>query len=345
MSLVFGDVEENRIKRLAYQAETSAVSQPNAAVSQSVAVTSSTPRVRVDAMMREENNGGRVAGSIVTSPSTSPRVDLLSDRMLKSTVSLLTSNPTLFVLVARTTMQSVLDLLEKVDKLPFSWEFLADDDLNDNEQPPNKINGRLIAYELPHPAHEVSNGTILSLVQEQLTPHVRALDVISVLPSPQCRIGLRLKEPDMSILPKGLQIGLNGVLSFGFGKPFPNFIVESAFSENVGHMIQSCQAWISPLTSVQVAIGINIEYLADPVTGWRAMEAYLFRRGIANWVRWEFGTDVNLPVPWAVGFPLSVLFVGVPLGSLNAAVAAQIQAGAQISIDLALLQREILLML
>ena len=61
----------------------------------------------------------------------------------------------------------------------------------------------------------------------------------------------------MTIRPTGIRIG-DGVLDDGFGFPFPTLVVEAAFAESREQLLEDLEMWISPITSVQVAIGIKI---------------------------------------------------------------------------------------
>jgi hypothetical protein len=128
-------------------------------------------------------------------------------------------------------------------------------------------------------------GSMLAIGQD------RILDLST---SPHIIIGSWIKEPDLSMQPSDILIG-DGVLNDGFGFPFPTLVVEVAFAESRAQLLEDLERWISPETSVQVAIGIKIhgsKHSAESSDGGRresgegsgdggpieAIDAFLYRR-------------------------------------------------------------------
>ncbi len=83
----------------------------------------------------------------------------------------------------------------------------------------------------------------------------------------------------MTIRPCGTDIG-NGVLGDGFGYPFSNLVIEVANSEPSDQLLEELDLWISPETSVQVAIGIKIHMEKGCAVDGdvKSMEAIIYRR-------------------------------------------------------------------
>jgi hypothetical protein len=182
--------------------------------------------------------------------------------------------------------------------------------------PYDKTCGRVLIYSIPSRIHEKTAGKILQMINKEVLTAgncIPLIDTIEVEPSPRCRLGTRRgKEPDMSLSPAGLTIG-GDILDDGKGFPFPNVVIEVAYKnepldsirENVG-LRDVIQNWLSPATSVQVAIGIKI-FMART----RRYRAVL---GVRNSPTWEveFGMDTG-DGPITLAFPLALLYHGVPL--------------------------------
>jgi hypothetical protein len=175
--------------------------------------------------------------------------------------------------------------------------------------------------------------------------------VLDMVPSPHVMIGNWIKEPDMTMRPSDIVIG-NGVLDDGFGFPFPTLVVEVAFAESRGQLLEDLAVWISPKSSVQVAIGIKIHAReaaradckgtgdAEPID---AVDAVLYRRNFPTpeqEVRLH-PTKPNAPAP-ALLVRLSDLFFGVAPGRLPSDLQQRVERGETVAVDLGYLVGRIL---
>jgi hypothetical protein len=148
----------------------------------------------------------------------------------------------------------VVKFLECRDSLGFRIRFQPyHEDLSD---PLLDVMGTLMSTEPCSMEHESAGGAIGQSITLEMCSlgHGR---ILPLRPSPRIKIGSYIKEPDMTIRPRSSQIG-NGVLNDGFGYPFPNLVVESACEESREQLLEDLKTWMSPESSVQVAIGIKI---------------------------------------------------------------------------------------
>jgi hypothetical protein len=214
-----------------------------------------------------------------------------------------------------------------------------------DEEDPRKIIGKYIAYDLPRDVHETTASKIVNQVIEEILSSTNSIAMIREFVSTMAsttQIGLGLKEPDGGLRPVQLAIGGN-VLNAGFGRPFPNLVVEVAYKhESLLTLQNELHAWIGNNTSVQVAIGIKIFGLRK--NGSCRMLALLYRRGVAGPTQSvEFGTNIGNAAGLNLSFPLADLYFGVAQANIPLQVQPLIANGAVIVVDLAQLQASILL--
>jgi hypothetical protein len=162
-------------------------------------------------------------------------------------------------------------------------------------------------------------------------------------PSPRAKIGSRKKRPDMSIGPRNGGIG-NGMLDNGYGFPFPNLIVEVACSESREDLIKDLETWMSPRTSVQVAIGIKIQMCkGNSVDGAvETIEAILYRRNTPNPEQLIQFHPTQLDERPVLLLHLVDLFFGVARDRLSDDLQQRLERDETIEVDLASLRQDIL---
>jgi hypothetical protein len=243
------------------------------------------------------------------------------------------------------TLQQVLDFISKHDKLPLKVCFIPDKD--DGEKNPNKIIGNYIAYDLPRDVHETTADNIISQIRDSISQLINNNTINVNLQlrdsrSSTARLGSGLKEPSAGLRPIQLRIGGN-VLDAGFGRPFPNLVVELAFqNESLPRLVDELRCWIGNLTSVQVAIGIKI--FDREANGTRRLCALLYRKASDDVQSIEFGTDIGNAHGLRLAFPLADMYVGVHLSEIPFPIQALLATPiiSYVDIDLAEVQSVIL---
>jgi hypothetical protein len=167
------------------------------------------------------------------------------------------------------------------------------------------------------------------------------------VPSPHMMIGSYIKEPDMTMRPTGLRIG-DGVLDDGFGFPFPTLVVEAAFAESREQLLEDLEMWISPKTSVQVAIGIKIHgregrHEGRAVDTVEAIEAIMLRRNApAQAHSLRFHPARPSTHPHVLRLHLSDLFFGVTRDQLPCDLKQRVARDETIEVDLSYVRQRIL---
>jgi len=96
-------------------------------------------------------------------------------------------------------------------------------------------------------------------------------------------VGNCIKEAEWIIGPMRRPIG-DGVLDDEFGYPFPTLVMNVATSDSCDKLFKDLGAWISPETSVQVAIGFMVYTLfgGEKKETVQKVEAFVFRRNVQN---------------------------------------------------------------
>ena len=96
-------------------------------------------------------------------------------------------------------------------------------------------------------------------------------------------VGNCIKEAEWIIGPMRRLSG-DGVLDDGFGYPFPTLVMNVATSDSCDELLKDLRAWISPATSVQVAIGFMVYTLfaGEKKETVQKVEAFVFRRNVQN---------------------------------------------------------------
>jgi hypothetical protein len=205
-------------------------------------------------------------------------------------------------------------------------------------------NGNLLLVEFSGGRHDAAAGAVGQNIIEAIGFGMGHIGMLCISTSPRMMIGSKKKEPDMSLNPKGGGFG-NGVLDNGFGFPFPNLVVEVASSESLDQLLRELKRWISPETSVQVAIGIKIHGVAGSgVDGAvERIEGILFRRNFLNPDQWvQFYPVQPSRTPPVLRLYLSDLFFGVARDRLPRDLWQRIAGGATIDLDLDFVRERIL---
>jgi hypothetical protein len=231
------------------------------------------------------------------------------------------------------------------NKVSFRYAFIP---ANNSEN-----QGSLIILEWTRSIHEaVSQGIAYSLVLGGFSNAIGTGNTDFV-------IGGVIKKADGGIHPQGIQPYANGVFcGTSDGQVFPNVVWEIAYmNEDEERLIQELLLWISPLTSVQVAIGVKIidhrlRDNAGNIIGDVNISVYMYRKqqnppitaayhksGILipqfpPEVRFDFGKDTDLTNKF-LSFPVADFYFGLPLAELSPQVQNDIANHAMSNIPLA----------
>jgi len=246
------------------------------------------------------------------------------------------------IIAQNITLTKVLDFLCKSgEKLPFRIHFVPD---SQEIKPRDQATGRLLVYEFPSHPHEQCAGTVRDQIYASSNiPMYDLMDSLATGSSPTCTIGNTVKEPDGSFRVCHLAVNPPLVLDKGDGLPFPNVVLEVAYEHESKPTLEAeLNLWMSPLTSVQVAIGIKI--FKQRAGGSRAMLALLYQRPVYGPPQnVEFGTNVVGGIAGrTLTFPLAALYANMNPGLLPLSVQGQLAANHQIVIDLTRVQTIIL---
>jgi hypothetical protein len=204
--------------------------------------------------------------------------------------------------------------------------------------------GTLMSTEPCSTEHQAAAGAIgQSIILEMLS--IGHGYEVQLLPSPHIMIGAHIKQPDMAFLPTRGLIG-NGVLDDGFGFPFPTLVVEAAFAEPREQLIEDLELWMSPRTSVQVAIGIKIhgsrecseDGAAETIS---AIDAVLYRRNAPSPEPTRFH-PAQPDAPAVLRVHLSDLLFGVARDRLPTDLQQRMERDEAIEVDLAFVREMIL---
>jgi hypothetical protein len=193
----------------------------------------------------------------------------------------------------------------------------------------------LLVGQLAGTKHESAAGTMAMSITECMRKFGQSRMLIHRA-SPRTKIGSRVKEPDMTIRPRGTNIG-NGVLGDGFGYPFPNLVIEVANSELSVQLLEELELWISPETSVQVAIGIKIHMEKGCTVDGdvKSMEAILYRRrSVLNPTQWVRFYPVGPNAYPVLRVHLADLYFGVPLHLIPNELKHLVERNSQETIEL-----------
>jgi hypothetical protein len=156
--------------------------------------------------------------------------------------------------------------------------------------------GRLIIIELTKSIHQEISLAIHTLISESLG----GISYVSGYGSTDSLIGNMIKNPNGGVYPIDLRPdNINVLAATEDGDAFPNIVWEISCQNQ--DLIQDLLLWISPSTSVQVAIGIKIldQRSIDKTV---RLTAYMYRKNhykkgilipqIPAQVQVEFGTDI-----------------------------------------------------
>ncbi|RIA82092.1 hypothetical protein C1645_789039 [Glomus cerebriforme] len=107
------------------------------------------------------------------------------------------------------------------------------------------LNGEVIIYELPSMPHEVGIGAITSDIIESLIPVKRTDAEIYSCGATRTRDSTRGKEADASFRPKKPAVTAPDG-SDRDNRPWPNLVVEVAYTETMEHVEEALKYWLSP---------------------------------------------------------------------------------------------------
>ncbi|RLN77131.1 hypothetical protein BBJ28_00021703, partial [Nothophytophthora sp. Chile5] len=161
--------------------------------------------------------------------------------------------------------------------------------------------GRVVVYSSTIPLHaRVGSGIVIKVVR-QIVEAGRSTDLIATVEmerAPRIDVGDRDQEPDGAVTPAAAEVNA-----------FPTFVVEVAgFHESWTLLEERLERWMTPNTTVQVAIGVKYD-----ATNRRVL---LLQRDGAKVTRNVVDFAVGQSEP--VAFPLRALYYGVELPELLA---------------------------
>ncbi|CAG8622552.1 16941_t:CDS:2, partial [Acaulospora colombiana] len=107
------------------------------------------------------------------------------------------------------------------------------------------LNGEVLIYEFPSMSHEVCIGAIINQINNQCINAYGTDARIRCAGSTKTRDRNRGKEADASFRPtKPAVTAPNG--SNGDNRPWPNLVVEVAYTETLDHAEEALKYWMSP---------------------------------------------------------------------------------------------------
>ena len=234
------------------------------------------------------------------------------------------------VICSRVSLVEVTKFLEKQESLGFRIRFDPEQH-QDDDLPPEKVFGKLIAVEIPSHTHEVAASEITRQIVESVRDIVDGPSLL-IRGSATYRIGNSLKEPDSSLSPLGHET------ERVFRKT--TTVVEIDFRHGTTEQLKSTlSAWVSAESFIQTAIGIKISEMDGDRCG---MLALLYDKGASNPVQEiEFGTDVPNVEGLVLKVSLRNLFFRAH-GVQKPALRALLRKNSKINVNLAKLQNLIL---
>ena len=178
-------------------------------------------------------------------------------------------------------------------------------------------NGDVLIYEWPSHVHCAVAAEVIKQLTSAIGGHANDISMVTDF---RCAFDGFSCEPDAAFTADGKPRLAPGALyaADNLGSPFPNVILEVAYSEELEHVQTKARLWLGPLTTVQQVIVIKVGYEALPGGG-RELLAFSYIRGAAaNPVQSiEFSYPAHqLAAAGAAGMqlhiPLPSLYAGVP---------------------------------
>jgi hypothetical protein len=210
-------------------------------------------------------------------PAKSKRPKLvrsLSEAVIEKAKAKFEIDPQDNIIADRVSRIDVLKFFEN-RRVGFRYTFIPEK----TDLPDSETYGQLIILELTKPIHaavagDINNFIVASVGDPRLVTSFGSSDSI---------IGGVVKNPDGGVYPKGLRPDNVHVLAATSDRQaFPNVVWEVAYlNEDEDTLIQELLLWISPYSSVQVAIGVKIHDLRS-VDNTVRMTAYMFRKQQTN---------------------------------------------------------------
>ncbi|KAG6574742.1 uncharacterized protein IUM83_10959 [Phytophthora cinnamomi] len=172
-------------------------------------------------------------------------------------------------------------------------------------QPLTRKRGSVVVYSLPTIVHTVTASEVVDMIREQIVlmdPAARLMRTLRAGGSARYNVGDRLQAPDQCLIPAGAR-----------PRTYPNLVVEVAYiHESWEHLIEKLRRWMSPVTTVQIAVGVQVGRIRRRIIvmqrkvnmNYRGHEKHQF---VSEVVDFDFGHDHE------VSFPLCALYFGVDL--------------------------------
>ncbi|CAJ0841343.1 14258_t:CDS:2, partial [Entrophospora sp. SA101] len=120
--------------------------------------------------------------------------------------------------------------------------------------------GDVTIYELPSQSHEVCIGKIISEINRQCIPVMETDAEIYSFGATRTHASGFGKESDLSFRPRKPKV-ISPYESDGKNKPWPNLVVEVAFSESVGHVKENAHNYWLHNDRVHDVIVVKIDYV------------------------------------------------------------------------------------
>ena len=196
-------------------------------------------------------------------------------------------------------------------------------------------NGDVLIYEWATDVHSTVAAEVIKKLTSTVGGHA---DDIRMATDFRCAFDGFSCEPDAAFTPFGKPRLAPGALyaANNLGSPFPNVILEVAYSEELEHVQTKARLWLGPLTTVQQVIVIKVGYEALPGGG-RELQAFSYIRGAANPVQ---SIDLSYPAHQLAAAGTAGMQLHIPIRSLYAGVPGGAPAGlAPQALDLFWIQR------
>ncbi|CAJ0828338.1 1896_t:CDS:2, partial [Entrophospora sp. SA101] len=177
--------------------------------------------------------------------------------------------------------------------------------------------GNVTIYELPSQSHEVCIGAIAKLMMKQCSPADETDAEIYSFGATTTRVSGSGKESDQPFRPRKSKV-ISPYGSDGKNKPWPNLVVEVAFSESIRHFKEKAWNYWLHNNHAHDVIVIKIDYVPNDQIPQRMKASTYVQQKLKPINKFEFGThDENenslnyLQGTCVIRIPLDCLYYNV----------------------------------
>ncbi|KAK1933859.1 hypothetical protein P3T76_011619 [Phytophthora citrophthora] len=163
-------------------------------------------------------------------------------------------------------------------------------------EPFNAKSGRVVLYFFPTAVQALAVSKIITKIRSELVRignDEELSETLLTLPSPTLRFGIHLRLPDGALEPRD-----------AFFKGLPNVVVHSAYTETWSHLEEKLRSYMTPTTTVQVAIGIKM---------FRSEKRIMIFRRIDDDNFYEDEVDLTTTEPGCISISVEALYHGVAI--------------------------------